>query len=862
MMDIHDAQKFIDFLMTGISSNQGKILISNFGGPSKFVGGTENLLQILTAHESERSNLAVTVAPRNPGFESHSFSQGKIADCAYVTVLKIDFDCEAQKKDAPKQPLSTLQKQEISECLEAAVLPPSAIVDSGGGVHAYWRIKPLQLNSNKSSDSARRVKEVNQTLLDYFAKKVLPGNVDRSVVDVPRLMRLPGSVNYRYENPLPVRILKMLEERVYELADIDAAFKFEPPESTRIHHPTSRSSRQTLLGDEIVEDVWGTLINECAGFKSMHEKQVNEGLDYPFFFAITTFFAQINRQDLAHKFARLHPAYKDSYDSNFQGYGATQKIVDDVLMKFKGEQPFAYMRYQTICGDLNPCGHRVTGDHSSPIRHLLIRLSDSAYRTKRRFKASKAVKIFNARNKVAYVPAHDEFRVFAYPLWVPLSVPHLKRLIDDCFDGNLEPTEIQSVVEKLKVSNQLDTDLHQQLSKRIIFKNGLFDLQSALRENETPSGASLSKHFQYFESMSDCEVADLYLFSSLNAMFDENAAINRFQSYLDSTFKGYEKVIPVVQEMMGYCMQETYPIHCWFLLKGPGGNGKTVLLNLLNHLLKGYAVNMDFSQFGKFSTAELVGKLLCISEELPKTGQNWDLLKTMSGGGMLGAERKYGATFSFRSPTKVICTANETPIMNDGSEGYWTRVILIPFPNSFRNRHEQVLEYETLLYPESDAICLWALRGLLNLLRRKQFNLPPICRDAIANARLENDSVRTFLDERCKLDATASEFTYELYGAYASYCKAHGYRAFSNSRFKERLPPEITQTRQPSDAVPRKSIYIGVRYDDKLGQDERERNDPRSDDYGTPWVRPPETNKVKLLPNPDVAHTESHANLR
>ena len=76
-------------------------------------------------------------------------------------------------------------------------LPPSIIVDSGGGLHAYWTLdKPIH--------SARWL-PLSSALKELCAEHAL--RADRVVTaDAARILRAPGSINYKH-NPRPVSVI-------------------------------------------------------------------------------------------------------------------------------------------------------------------------------------------------------------------------------------------------------------------------------------------------------------------------------------------------------------------------------------------------------------------------------------------------------------------------------------------------------------------------------------------------------------------------------------------------------------------------------------------------------------------------------
>jgi RecA/RadA recombinase len=88
--------------------------------------------------------------------------------------------------------------------IKAADLPwPTAILESGGGVHAWWRLSQPMTDADAWHD---RMKALAAAL-----------GSDQSICDWPRIMRLPGFTNWKHEQR-PLSVLKDCDPtRVYDL---------------------------------------------------------------------------------------------------------------------------------------------------------------------------------------------------------------------------------------------------------------------------------------------------------------------------------------------------------------------------------------------------------------------------------------------------------------------------------------------------------------------------------------------------------------------------------------------------------------------------------------------------------------------
>ena len=127
--------------------------------------------------------------------------QGKAEAAALLSALWVDLDCD----DDPARRTGTMDK------LHSFNLPPSAVIDSGNGLHAYWLLsEPLSLDEDSRKQTAG-------ILRGLFS--ALDGD-PRYVKSVASVMRLPGSVNTKPERGgAVVTLLELHSDRRYLLND-------------------------------------------------------------------------------------------------------------------------------------------------------------------------------------------------------------------------------------------------------------------------------------------------------------------------------------------------------------------------------------------------------------------------------------------------------------------------------------------------------------------------------------------------------------------------------------------------------------------------------------------------------------------
>lgn len=143
-------------------------------------------LHRVNADEQQRVHAYFGANPRR-GIGASQAEGVKLARCLFA-----DFDGGTDYEDAMSR-------------IKAADLPwPTAILESGGGIHAWWRLDHPMTDAEAWHV---RMKAIASAL-----------GSDQSICDWPRIMRLPGFINWKHEQR-PLSVLKDCDPtRVYPLA--------------------------------------------------------------------------------------------------------------------------------------------------------------------------------------------------------------------------------------------------------------------------------------------------------------------------------------------------------------------------------------------------------------------------------------------------------------------------------------------------------------------------------------------------------------------------------------------------------------------------------------------------------------------
>ena len=142
--------------------------------------------------------------------------RGNVANTFAVPGFFADIDIAHPKRKKSNLP----QSQEIVDaCLKELKFKPSIVVDSGCGVHLYWLFSELWIF--ESVEELAHAQAMSRCWFRTIVKPAFAGFDIDNVSDFARILRLPGSVNWKYDNKLSSVIEDNDEDyRVDELREL------------------------------------------------------------------------------------------------------------------------------------------------------------------------------------------------------------------------------------------------------------------------------------------------------------------------------------------------------------------------------------------------------------------------------------------------------------------------------------------------------------------------------------------------------------------------------------------------------------------------------------------------------------------
>lgn len=289
--------------------------------------------------------------------------------------------------------------------------------------------------------------------------------------------------------------------------------------------------------------------------------------------------------------------------------------------------------------------------------------------------------------------------------------------------------------------------------------------------------------------------------------------------FLKDATRGDQQMITYLQRIAGYCLTGLVSEHALFFIYGPGGNGKSVFLNLLVHILGDYATNapMDTFTSSKFNAhptelAMLKGARLVTASETEE-GRAWaeSRIKALTGGDPITARFMRQDFFTYQPQFKLLFAGNHQPTLHGVDAAMRRRFNMLPF---IFKPAEPDFALEDKLKEESGRILGWALRGCLDW-QHHGLGKAAVVLAATDEYFEEQDLFGTWIEDCCDSGVEAWDLPSTLFKSWTAYARANGEDPGSMKLFSGRLQKHGCRTRKSAGIRSYRGIRVrsgGVEY--------------------------------------------------
>lgn len=257
-----------------------------------------------------------------------------------------------------------------------------------------------------------------------------------------------------------------------------------------------------------------------------------------------------------------------------------------------------------------------------------------------------------------------------------------------------------------------------------------------------------------------------------------------FEEFLQTTFGGTDETkdrIRYIQKLLGVGLIGEIRYQILPIFSGSGANGKSALMDIVAGVAGTYAAIMpeNFlleSAKLEHSTeiARLRGVRFAISSETRPDGKfNESRVKMLTGETRLTGRAMRQDFFDFLATHTLFLLLNHPPAVKNGGDGFWRRARKIDFLNTVPEADRIEGLAESIVEQEGPAILQWMIEGA-QLVMAEGLATPLSVELSTLNYRAEEDHIDAFLQD-CTSKAPEAGFTVTaLYATYAGWCKKNG----------------------------------------------------------------------------------------
>lgn len=693
-----------------------------------------------------------------------------------INCLYADFDAKDKDKDKDKAEL----------LVDIAMLsaPPSILVDSGGGFHAYWLLEstyPLNTTGQRE-----RADKIQKQWVSYVG-------ADDGAKDLARVLRVPGTLNRKYDPAQPVEFVEGFVDfdKRYSL---DFLERISEPQESKAKAVPVQATQDTPQGDRAGE-YWLERAGDMAHVGTRNE---------------TGFWLACQLRDARLMFAdaeSIMRSYAQKVTTSSEPYteaealaslkSAYSKAARDPVQKSSTKPQVGGAVDLDAAPDVDPDGlfekaqelddpieragvieklAQAVANESAPIRDAWAsRLKKAgmiskgvfmdAIQTARQGQADLIPDQHELQNR--YLSNHPHtlktvnYRRYKAGWWPIVEdgriEKEVKRIVEaaQCEGVDVTAYLISQVQMLISMEVWTSADTWDKDTSILVCKNGTLNVDTyELREHKFDDYATGAVPYDY-DPGADCP------------------GLKKIMEPWGDDITSY------LQEYAGYALTTDTSLETAIWLKGEPGGGKSTFLEGLKAMLgeKCGVLGISTIERSRFGLTSLIGKTLLVASDQPGgyvTASN--ILNNIISGEPVKVERKFEDSVDVIPTAKIAWSMNDLPkIEGGGNNGLFRRVKVIEIPKVPKDKRDPALK--ELVKQEGPGILNWALEGLKRLRERGRFDAPQCVLDTTTQFKERNDKPALFLAAETIEGDDYKIKSSELYQRYKFWCDQNGYRA-------------------------------------------------------------------------------------
>lgn len=657
----------------------------------------------------------------NPRFRRPK-KRGKNSDVSHYVAVWVDVDFHGKDETVGKAFWQSV------EDLVKVGLPPSIIVESGHGLHAYWLFdKPVPVKD---------ARPVCAGIQDAF-------KISDSISDPSRVLRMPGTFNLKDpKHPAMCRVI----QATYARYPISAFSDYTVV-------PTKSSEE---LEDEQVEAKNKRILEKLGTSSNAEIEEIKKGIP----------------ESGGPTGGRNQAAAK--YAGYLLSKGVTDDKVYEVLREWNqlNSPPLEEAELKTTVESIVKADKE---NHPPGSRRNAGREESPFFSGKTFLPNALAEHICEGKNIVA-TPIGDKYKgvyIYIYKdgVYQQDRFGEIEKEAREALGLMATPKRIDDTIDMVLRNKKVQYNrLNHRARELINVKNGMLDWRSGELLPHDPKYLSTIQIDAEYHPEASCPELDRFF----GDIFPQDCMplAEEFIGYLLTPDTSFQKAFIAVGS-------------------GGNGKGTFLkIITLLLGEQNISTVDLHTLEEDKFARALTLGKLANIHHDIGREElKSTSVFKTITSGDPITMEEKHKQGFNAKPYARLVFSANEFPTSKDKTHAFFRRLIFVEFPKTFFGAKEEVLEYEKKLCSIDTfmpALLNRAIGGLLRLHKNRKFSVSESSRKIDEKYRRDVDSAYDFFRECCILEEWGWIPRRVLYDKYFAWCKDEGItpmgaRNFTNS---------------------------------------------------------------------------------
>lgn len=299
----------------------------------------------------------------------------------------------------------------------------------------------------------------------------------------------------------------------------------------------------------------------------------------------------------------------------------------------------------------------------------------------------------------------------------------------------------------------------------INLKNGIFDLATGELKPHSPDHLTLGR---------------------IETAYDPEAKAPEFKKFIDEICCHDQELNLVMYEIIGYTLTRSIKAEKCFYFYGNGANGKSTLIKVIHKLVGRHNISeVSLAMLSEsFGLESLIGKYInIVGENEVKGKMATEILKAIISGDPMSIPRKYKKALEVVLICKLIHVINNLPQVDDISDGYWRKVMVIPFNAKFKGVKADKFLMEKLS-DECSGILNLALIGLKRLeANNYEFSKCKAISKIGEQYQLSQKPAVEYFLENYEIDPSHKIHKTLLYDNFCEWAKENGKTSLSSQKF-------------------------------------------------------------------------------